>query len=208
MNFSLHQIKKRILAHFVRLSTLAVIAAIVVAAGLASSWYLVEAGASFNTRRIGPWVMWTNAGRTDADPYTQAHFARSGALVLSTEIAHTYVARTDNSGMKLHSSCDYAIEAQPLDASWWSMAVFDESGGLIANPADRHAFTSATIASGADGRFLVTLSREAQPGNWLPTGGAGRLTLVLTLLDPRGVNTVSNEVTQDALPGIEKVRCR
>lgn len=207
MNFRLHRIKKRLLGHLARLSTIILSVAVVVAGGLASSWHLVEAGFSLTTRTIGPWVMWTSAARTDADPYTRAHFARSGMLVLSTEVAHTYVARTDSEGLKLHSSCDYAVEGSGLDGSWWSLTVFDEHGRLIANPTDRHTFTSDTIAMRPDGSFVTTLARDARPGNWLPTGGAGRLALVLILLDPPPPRA-DESAERSSLPLIRKVQCR
>lgn len=208
MNFSLHQIKKRILAHAARLSSLAAVIAVVIAGGLSSSWHLVEAGFGLTTRTVGPWVMWTNAARIDADPYTRAHFARTGSIVLSTEVAHTYLARTDNDGLKLHSSCDYAIEGRSLEASWWSIAAFDEHGRLIANPMERHAFTSDTVAAGSDGRFTVTLARDARPGNWLPTGGAGRLALMLTIFDPAAQPSITETQRAPGLPSIRKLQCR
>lgn len=207
MNFNLHRIRKRLLAHLARLSTLIVVVVAVIAAGLASSWHLVEAGLSATTRTVGPWVMWVSAARADADPYTRAHFARNGMLVLSTEVAHTYLARTDSGGLKLHSSCDYAIEGTAPEANWWSIAAFDEHGRLIANPTDRHAFTSDTIAAGPDGRLTVSLARDARPGNWLPTGGAGRLALVLTLIDPQSPRG-QGDADKPALPEIRRLQCR
>jgi hypothetical protein len=118
------------------------------------------------------------------------------------------MARTDGDGLKLHSSCEYALEGQILDANWWSIAVFDEHGRLIGNPIDRHAFTSDTLAIAPDGRFTVTLSRDARPGNWLPTGGAGRLALMLTLIDPRTPNSASAASAAPGLPVIRKASCR
>lgn len=208
MNFSLHQIKKRLLAHAARLSSLAVVIALVITTGLVSSWHFVEAGFGLTTRTVGPWVMWTSAARVDADPYTRAHFARTGAMVLSTEVAHTYLARADGDGLKLHSSCDYAVEGRSIAASWWSIAVFDEHGRLILNPTERHAFTSDTIAAGSDGRFTVTLARDARAGNWLPTGGAGRLALMLTILDPAVPQSGAETASLPELPSIRKVQCR
>ena len=207
MNFNLHRIRKRLLAHAARLSTLIAVVVAVIAAGLASSWHLVEAGFSLTTRTDGPWVMWTSAARVGADPYTRAHFARNGMLVLSTEVAHTYLARTDSDGYKLHSSCDYSVEGVTPDANWWSLAAFDEHGRLIANPIDRHAFTSDTLAAEPDGRFTVTLARDARPGNWLPTGGAGRLALVLTLIDPQAPRGAAT-ATRRTMPEIRKANCR
>ena len=56
---------------------------------------------------------------------------------------------------------------------------------LIPNSAERHSFTSQTIAANPDGSFFIVLAREARPGNWLPVGGAGRLTLMLTMIEPK-----------------------
>ena len=207
MNFNLHRIRKRVIAHTTRLTSFAVAVAAVVALGLSSSWYMVEAGFSLTTRQIGPWVMWTSTAKVDADPYTRAHFARSGALMLSADIADSYLARTDGEGLKLHSSCDYVVEGQAPAAAWWSLSVFDEQGRLIPNPIARHAFTSDTVAIGAKGEVSVSLARNARPGNWLPTGGAGRLALLLVLVEPRPQQGEDGVATL-ALPQIRKVQCR
>jgi hypothetical protein len=157
---------------------------------------------------VGPWLSWTSAYRADADPYTRAHFARSGTLQVSAEIAATYLARVDSDGLKLHSSCEYAVEGTDPAGSWWSLGVFDEDGRLIPNPAERYAFTSDTISRSADGRFVVSLARDARPGNWLPTRAAGRLVLVLTVLDPRGTSLVkAADPELESLPAIKRLDC-
>jgi hypothetical protein len=86
--------------------------------------------------------------------------------------------------------------------------VFDDRGELIANPAQRYAFTSQSIAMRPDGTFLVALARDARAGNWLPTGGAGRLALVFTTLDPSAPLLVNLTEDQRPLPEIERVQCR
>lgn len=87
-----------------------------------------------------------------------------------------------------------------LNEGWWTIALYDDSGHLIPNAAGRHAFNSSTIMRRPDGSFLVSLARDARPGNWLPTGGAGRLTLVLTLIEAGDAS--------GALPEIRRVACR
>lgn len=207
MPFVFQQLKKKIQIAINRLSDLAIFLGIVLIGGLVSSWYMVSAGSSLTTRSIGPWVTWTAEGRADADPYTRAHFARSGTLNLSTELAGTYIASYDSEGIRLHSSCEYSIKGQEIDARWWSMTAFDDKGRLIPNPAGRYAFTSDTVTVEPDNTFLVTLARDARPGNWLPTGGAGRLTLVLAVLE--GANsTVDGEAANMSLPLIKRVACR
>lgn len=183
--------------------------AIVLVGGAASSWYMVEVGSRVTTFRQGPWVSWVNAGQRDNDPYTRAHFARIGSMPLSTSIGQTYEARIDNDGQRLHSSCEYIVEVDPMEGTWWSLAVFNDRGLLIANPAERYAFTSQTIALNPDGSFFVVLAREARPGNWLPVGGAGRLTLQFTVLEPRSValGDGTGEKTRN-LPAIRRISCR
>lgn len=182
---------------------------IVLVAGAASSWYMVEVGTRLTTYRQGPWVSWVNAGQRDVDPYTRARFTRIGSLPLSTSIGQSYEARIDSDGQRLHSSCEYIVEVDPMEGTWWSLAVFNDRGLLITNPAERYAFTSQTIALNPDGSFFVVLAREARPGNWLPVGGAGRLTLQFTVLEPRQVSVgdASPDRTRN-LPAIRRISCR
>jgi len=207
MPFVLHQLRKKALIVINRLSDLAIFLGVVLIGGLISSWYMVSAGSSLTTRSIGPWVTWMAEGRSDADPYTRAHFARAGTLNLSTELAGTYIASHDSEGIRLHSSCEYSIKGQEIDARWWSITAFDDKGRLIPNPAGRYSFTSDTVTLEPDNTFIVTLARDARSGNWLPTGGAGRLTLVLTVLegpDP----AIGGEAEAMSLPSIKRVACR
>lgn len=201
--------KKRLAAFFALVGDWALFLGIVLIGGIGSSWYMVEAGSALTTQSSGPWLMWTNAARIDADPYTRAHFARQGMLPLSTEVAETYVARTDSDGLRLHSSCDYTIEGRDLPRHWWSLAVFDDNGQLITNPANRHVFTSETIALQPNATYSVTLGRDARAGNWLPTSGAGRLVAVFTILD-LGLGQSEKETLDAAarLPAVKKGTCR
>jgi hypothetical protein len=186
-----------------------VFVAIALVFGIWSSWVMVERGSSLTTRTSGPWSVWLNAGRPDADPYTRAHFARLGSLPLSTSAVYTWEARTDEDGQRLHSSCEYALQGDGLNGDWWSLAVFDDRGSVIPNPANRYAFSASTIALGADGSYIVTLARDARPGNWLPTGGAGRLILVLTRPSPRPNAAPSEMAAADrGLPTIRRIACR
>lgn len=183
-------------------------AGIVLVAGAASSWYMVEVGSRLTTYRQGPWVSWVNAAQKELDPYTRARFARLGSLPLSTSVGQTYEAKVDSDGQRLHSSCEYLVEVDPMEGTWWSIAVFNSQGLLIANPAERYAFTSQTIALNPDGSFFVVMAREARPGNWLPVGGAGRLTLLFTVLEPRTVAIGDAAERPRNLPTIRRISCR
>jgi hypothetical protein len=176
--------------------------------GLGTSWYMIDIGTPLTTQRQGPWVSWTSAGRADADPYTRAHVARFGTLDLSADLNLSWVATSDSDGHRLHSSCDYSVEGHEPGTSWWSLTVYNDRGELIANPADRYDFTSQSIALRPDGTFAVTLARDARPGNWLPTGGAGRLALVFTTLDANAPLLAKSGGPHTPLPEIKRIQCR
>ena len=209
MSFKFHQFKKR--AGYLILSSARTIAftAAAVTGGLLSSCYAVNTGTALTTQKLGPWTTWIAAGQPGTDPYTRAHFAALGALPLNSETAQLYTARTDSDGRRLHSSCDYAIEGKAIPSYWWSLSVFDDAGRLIANSAERYTFTSDTISLEPGGTFAVTLSRDARPQNWLPTGGAGRLAVTFQVLD-LGVRAVArdDESFEKSLPAINRVSCK
>lgn len=185
---------------FTFLGNVGLFAGIALLLGIGSSWYMIEIGTPLTTVKAGPWVSWPAAGTPTADPYTRARTARHGSLPISGTVAQVWEARTDSTGQRLHSSCDYAVTGRGLNEGWWTIALYDDSGHLIPNAAGRHAFNSSTIMRRPDGGFLVSLARDARPGNWLPTGGAGRLTLVLTLIEAGDAS--------GALPEIRRVACR
>ena len=209
MNFFFHQLRKRLAVAINRTADYAMFIGFVLIAGIGSSWYMVDTGSALTTERVGSWVTWLSAARPDADPYTRAHFARMGTLPMSTEVAQTLVSRYDDSGSRLHSSCEYVVKGHDIAGSWWSLSVFDDDGRVISNPAERYTFTSDTIALKPGGDYAVTLARDARPGNWLPTGGAGRLALVLTIVDlGLGSSERDREEEKNPIPTIDQVACR
>lgn len=190
------------------LRNVVVLVGLAVGGGLGTAWYMIEAGSPFSTRSFGPWVAWSAAGRPDADPYTRAHVARNGLLPLSPTLELTFRAKTDGGGGRLTPACDYAIVMDELDAAWWELAVFDGRGGLIANAAGRHAFSSSTVMREPDGRIVITLARHARPGNWLPSGRGNRVVLVLTVRDAAWAAAVHDGSAPKALPQVARTVCR
>ncbi len=182
--------------------------ALVVSTGVWSSRTMIARGYLVATETYGPWQHWRLEGRTDADPYTRAHLSGSGTLRISADSAGTFEAAVDSNNARLHSSCNYVIEGNDMGQLWWSIAVFNTSGEIIANDASRYAFTSNTAALDPDGSFIITLGRDARPGNWLPTGGAGRLKLVFTILDPAtGLSDDARAERNTLLPVIRQEGC-
>jgi hypothetical protein len=177
--------------------------------GIGSAWYMIERGSPLTTTKVGPWDGWISAGNPNADFYTRAHVARSGRLPLTSTVARYFVARTDDDGRLLSSDCEYLVVGGALNARWWSLALYDEYGGLIANPSSRYSYNSEEMLRHSDGTFHVTLSRNARPENWLPSGETDQhLVLMLRAYglretDSSGIGIIPN----DRLPKIERKSC-
>jgi hypothetical protein len=187
---------------------LAVLVPAAVLLGFGTAWYMIQAGGRLSTRTVGPWVTWAAAGRPDAEPYTRAHIAWNALLPLSSTSELTFRAKTDSSGSRLTSGCDYAIVMEEFEPAWWSLAVFDGDGKLITNAAERYGFTSSTAMREPDGRTVITLSRDARPGNWLPSGRSNRVVLVLTVQDASWAAAISDGSAAKALPEVVRTGCR
>ena len=97
---------------------------------------------------------------------------------------------------------------ESIDGAWWSLAAFDGQGGLIQNAAERYAFNSDTVMREPDGRAVITLARDARPGNWLPIGGGSRITLVLTVQDAAWAAAVQEGGAPSRCPPIQRMACR
>jgi len=176
--------------------------------GVWTSRYMIARGSPLSADMYGPWQHWRSLGRESADPYTRAHLASTGKLRISADSAGIFEARTDSQGARLHSSCNYKISGMSLPGLWWSIAVFDSFGRLIPNEASRYEFTADTIAPNPNGSFVITLGRDARPNNWIPTGGAGRLVLVFTVLDPaNGLSDEQRAERNKRLPIIQREGC-
>jgi len=177
--------------------------------GIGSAWYMIEHGSPLTTTKVGPWDGWVSEGNPSADPYTRAHVARSGRLPLTSTVARYFVAHTDSAGHTLSSDCEYLIQGFPLNARWWSLAVYDEYGGLIDNASGRYSFNSEEMLRHSDGTFRVNLARHARPENWLPTGETDqRLVLLLRIYNPRETDSLGiGRVPDDRLPKIERKEC-
>jgi hypothetical protein len=138
----------------------AVFFGIALVGGIGSAWVMIHDGSRLSTARQGPWVSWPAAGKVDADPYTRAHTVRVGLLPLNPSLALTFHARADDDGERLHSSCDYVVDLDGVDAQWWSVAAFNDAGRSIANTAQRFAFNTTTITRDAAGKAAVVLAPQ------------------------------------------------
>jgi hypothetical protein len=59
-----------------------------------------------------------------------------------------------------------------------------------------------------DGRTVITLARDARPGNWLPSGRSSRVVLVLTVEDAGWASAVHDGGSPKSMPEIVRTGCR
>lgn len=176
--------------------------------GLSTAWHMVENGNEFTTLKVGPWISWTTAGNPQADPYTRAHFARSGQLPMSSTTARYFEATTDDKGRALRANCEYKVSGTPIDAMWWSIAAYNDKGLVFKSKSGRHAFNSRNVFLRNDGTFHIRTAPRARPGNWLPTTGSRRFRLSLRIYRPRQQSDFDDATkAKELLPTVTRVEC-
>ncbi|MBV9461527.1 MAG: DUF1214 domain-containing protein [Bradyrhizobium sp.] len=187
---------------FVALVALALAAAV----GLGSTWMTTTRGTELGTLTIGAWTARPRIGTTDIDPYSRATITRNGELPIGTGDGIAFTARADDKKKPLDGRCDVVVSGVTPAARFWTITLYDGKGHLVANSLQRYGFTSEEIVRGADGGFEIHIASRARAGNWLPTGGIERYSLMLRLYDtPVGVAT---RTRRDApMPQIATVQC-
>ena len=185
---------------------IAIAVVIAAALGLATAWYAVDRGPLFGGMAIGPWQAWPSAGSPNADPYAIARLARTGEMPLGAGEGLALTARSDSAGDPLNGSCTYRLDGQTPAARLWTLTAYDGNGRLMANAARRSGFHSREILRRPDGSFVVTVSPDVQPGNWLPVAAGVPFVLAFHLYDTP--LTTGGEVSDRMMPSIEREACR
>ncbi|MEL6746594.1 MAG: DUF1214 domain-containing protein [Pseudomonadota bacterium] len=178
--------------------------------GFGSALYMLDQGTSLTTLRAGPWLVWSQAGRADADPYTRAKLARSGELLITSASVKYFTARTATNGEIIDARCTYSIKGTGPLAHWWTLAAYDQNGDLMANQAARHSFSSETVMRNNRGAYEITLSPMPASGNWLPVSADYRVILMMRVHQPDVLSETTDEETAKALfdlPTIERKSC-
>lgn len=174
--------------------------------GIGATWMTATRGTDFGTLTIGAWTARPRTGTADIDPYSRASIARSGELPVGTGDGIAFMTTRDDRNRPLDGRCDVVVSGVTPAARFWTLTLYDSRGRLVANSLQRYGFTSQEIVRSADGSFDVHVAPRSRAGNWLPTGGIERYSLVLRLYDtPVGVAT---RTQRDApMPSIATVGC-
>jgi hypothetical protein len=184
------------------LTALSVIVAI--GGGVGSVYYALDRSEGFGALHAGQWTAYPSAGTPEADPYTKARDARSGALALGAAEGVTFHAGRDDKGRLLDRRCTYQITGDTPVARFWTLYAGDRSlAPLPPEPDMLPALHSRALLRHQDGSFIITVSPRAQPGNWLPVAGSGVFTLVMTFYDTPAAS--STGLSELAMPTISLV---
>jgi hypothetical protein len=176
------------------------------AIGVGTTWMTTTRGTEVGTLTIGTWTARPRNGTADIDPYSRATIVRNGELPIGTGDGIAFTASRDDRNRALDGRCDVVVSGVTPPARFWTLTLYDNKGHLVANSLQRYGFTSEEIVRGSDGGFEIRLAARSRAGNWLPTGGIERYTLMLRLYDtPVGVATRSK---RDApMPAVATAGC-
>lgn len=190
-----------------RLLTSTLFALLIAAAvGLGLTYFALTRGAAFGALTIGSWTAWPKTGTADADPYARATIARTGQLSVALGDGVSFTAQTDDDGKPLDGRCNVVLFGVTPAARFWTLTLYNRDGGLVANSVERFGFTSQEIVRRADGSFEISVSPRAHAGNWLPTAGVERYTLMLRLYDT-AVGVATKAGREVPMPSIETRSC-
>lgn len=176
------------------------------AVGLGGTWLASARGFAFGAVTIGAWTAHPKTGTSEIDPYARAVIARSGELPLGSGDGVAFVAEADNSGRRLNGRCDVVLTGTTPPARFWTLTLYDAEGRLVSNTINRHGFTSQEIVRRNDGTFEIAVAPRPRAGNWLPTAGIERYTLMLRLYDAAS-GVVSRQGRETPMPSINVRAC-
>lgn len=174
--------------------------------GLLTVKPLIELAMDRLALRAGPWRTTVATGSTEANPYERAAVAVAGLYALSKEETLYYTAFTDSEGRALDGRCEYRLAGRPLPSRWWSLTLYGADHYLVANTANVFSRHANNLEFDADGTFVVPVSAQAQPRNWLPAPAQGAFSITARLYNPDPA--VFTDLAAVPLPTIARGTCR
>jgi len=180
--------------------------AVAASVGLGTTLYALQESTPFGSFTVGAWTAWPRTGTADIDPYARALIARSGELPMGAGDGVAFVATKDDNGAALDGRCDVIVSGVTPQARFWTLTLYDPEGKLVGNALNRHGFSSQEIVRKSDGAIEITVAPRARTGNWLPSGGVDRYTLVMRFYDsPIGVASRTGRETP--MPSVKVQSC-
>ena len=206
IHLGLHRLRKRVSMFIGILGDWAAFLGAVLILGLGTSWYMVDVGTRLTTGTTGRGWRGPPPAAPMPIPIRAPTLPASARCSSRRDRAHLPRVHRQRRH-RLHSSCDYCHRGPRAGNHWWSLTVFNDRGELIPNAAQRYAYTSERSRCGPTAASRCAGAR-ASPGNWLPTGGAGRLALMFTTFEGATPMLGKTEEEPKQLPLIRRVQCR
>lgn len=157
------------------------------------SYVTFTKGWIFGSHVVGSWVAWPRAGASNADPYTKARAANLGLWALGEDVGIQFVAKTDANDDILLANCDYRIFGKVPSSSLWTLHAQSLNGTIISQGATSASVHSRNLIRKSDGSFVLSLSKNIHPVNWLGLTGYGSFELVLNIYDTAPIGTTIGE---------------
>lgn len=174
--------------------------------GIVFTLYALDATVGFGAIRLGAWQAFPEMHTADADPYAKSHRARAGRLLYGTAEGLAFTAFEDDNGGRLTAGCTYRISGQTPPARIWTLFIAGNDGEpLETSPGRPTALNSWTVLRNPDSSFVISISPDAQAGNWLALPASGSFRLVLTLLDSPAAG--NSGLIDLSMPKLEKIGC-
>lgn len=161
----------------------------------------------FQKVEIGPWQVWPRIGSTDIDPYARAILARGAHLPLGAGEGLSLLAERDSEGRSLSARCSFVVEGRMPPSRGWTVTLVRPDGEPFPSQELRSAVSDGEILYAEDGLFRIVLSRQVQPGNWLPLGTEPRFHVLIRLYDTP-VSGTASELSAEDLPRITAQDCQ
>ncbi|MBB3608814.1 DUF1214 domain-containing protein [Rhizobium sp. BK602] len=174
--------------------------------GIVFTIFALDATSGFGAIKLGAWQAFPDMHTADADPYAKSHRARAGRLLYGTAEGLSFTASEDDGGGRLTAGCTYRISGQTPPARLWTLFIAGNDGEpLQALPGRPSAINSWVVLRNPDSSFVITVSPEAQAGNWLALPASGNVRLVWTLLDTPAAG--NSGLVDLSMPKLEKIGC-
>lgn len=151
--------------------------------GIGSAWLALEGEIRFGKVQLGQWEIWPLAGDPVADPYTKAYLSRTGTVWTSTTEGLAFFAMQDDSGEPLTSRCTYQLVGTIPRGRLWTLTSQRLTDNLELKASSTRFVTSKEVIWQEDERLAITISKTAQPGNWLPLLMQDTFILILRIYD-------------------------
>jgi len=174
---------------------------ITVGGGVGSVEYALKHMDDFSPTTIGSWRAWPESGTKYADPYARARAAKFNRLSLGRAEGLSFYLWRDDTGKPLKATCSYKLAGSLPAAHFFTL--YQIGRNLVPRRSQKgrpDILTSYDMVQNAQGDYLISISPQAQSGNWLASEGEGTYGLVLTVYNSSiGVTTGLSHPTMPLL---------